>query len=188
MRCCRKILHISYKDHVINEEVRAKKNAYKQTPIPSEESTFSSKTAVGIFAGRLPRLANTIALGNVFYSVSRMEETVGNWNRSTEIRLTGWALKKQKHLILIVTMSLSKLTEVAQSFWFCSRVYFCLYDLFNCISFHKFSRQVSVFSLCSSGLISALLILPTTYLFTKVFFGPDIILCGWLGSKHQLTN
>ena len=70
--------HISYKDHVINEEVRAKKNAYKQTPIPSEESTFSSKTAVGIFAGRLPRLANTIALGNVFYSVSRMEETVGN--------------------------------------------------------------------------------------------------------------
>ena len=78
MRCCRKILHISYKDHVINEEVRAKKNAYKQTPIPSEESTFSSKTAVGIFAGRLPRLANTIALGNVFYSVSRMEETVGN--------------------------------------------------------------------------------------------------------------
>ena len=24
MRCCRKILHISYKDHVTNEEVRAK--------------------------------------------------------------------------------------------------------------------------------------------------------------------
>ena len=22
----------------------------------------------------------------------------------------------------------------------------------------------------------------------KFVFGPDVILCGWLGSKHQLTN
>ena len=28
---------------------------------------------------------------------------------------------------------------------------FCLYDPFNCISFHKSSWQLSVFSLCSSG-------------------------------------
>ena len=34
----------------------------------------------------------------------------------------------------------------------CSCVYFCLYGAFNCISFHKFSRQLSIFSLCSSGL------------------------------------
>ena len=33
------------------------------------------------------------------------------------------------------------------------------YGLFNCISFHKFSRHLSVFSLCSSGLISALFVL-----------------------------
>ena len=59
---------------------------------------------------------------------------------------------------------------------------------FHGISFHKFSQQLSVSSLCSSGLISALLVLSTTYLFTKVSFSPDVIICGWLGLKHQLTN
>ena len=54
--------------------------------------------------------------------------------------------------------------EPAHSFLFCSCVYFCLYGPFNCISFHEFSRQLSVFSLCSSGLISALLVLSTIYL------------------------
>ena len=47
-----------------------------------------------------------------------------------------------------------KLTELAHSFSFCSCVSFCLYGPFNCVSFHKFSQQLSVFSLCSSGLIS----------------------------------
>ena len=28
----------------------------------------------------------------------------------------------------------------------------------------------------------------TIYFFMKVSFSPDIILCGWLGLKHQLTN
>ena len=59
---------------------------------------------------------------------------------------------------------------------------------FNCISSHKFSRQFSAFPLCSSGLISALLVLSTIYLFMKVSFSPDKILCGWLGLKHELTN
>ena len=63
-----------------------------------------------------------------------------------------------------------------------------LYGPFNCISLHNFSWQLSAFSLCSSSLISALLILSTIYLFKKVSFSPDILLCGWLGSKHQLTN
>ena len=58
-----------------------------------------------------------------------------------------------------------------------SCVCFYLYGPFNCISFHKFSRQLSAFSLCSSGLTSALLVLSTTYLFMKVSFSPDIILC-----------
>ena len=70
----------------------------------------------------------------------------------------------------------------------CPCVCFCLYDPFNCISFHKFSRQLFIFSLCSSGLISALLVLSTVYLFMKLSFSPDIIPSGWLGSKHQLTN
>ena len=43
-------------------------------------------------------------------------------------------------------------TELAHFFLFCSCIYFCLYGPFNCILFHKFSRQLSVFSLCSSGL------------------------------------
>ena len=34
---------------------------------------------------------------------------------------------------------------------------------FNCISFHQFSRQLSAFSLCSFGLISALLVLSDIY-------------------------
>ena len=50
---------------------------------------------------------------------------------------------------------------------FCSCVYFCLHGPFNCISFHKFSRQLSAFSLCSSGLVSALLVLSTMYLMWK---------------------
>ena len=73
-------------------------------------------------------------------------------------------------------------------FLFCSCVCLCLYGPFNCISFHKFSRQLSAFSLRTSGLISAFLVLSTIYLFMKVSLSPDIILCGWLGLKHQLTK
>ena len=74
--------------------------------------------------------------------------------------------------------------ELAHAFWFCLCVYFCLYGPFNCVSFHKFSRQLSVFSLCSSyfcliGLFNYMFLL-------KVSFSPDIISGGWLGSKHQL--
>ena len=42
----------------------------------------------------------------------------------------------------------------------------------------KFSRQLIVFSLCSSGLISVLSILSTRYFFMKVSFIPDIIPSG----------
>ena len=78
-----------------------------------------------------------------------------------------------------------KPTELAHSFKLCSLVYFCLYGPFNCISFHKFSQQLSVFSLCSCGLISTPLVLSTIYLFMKVSFSPDIIPSGWLA---QNTN
>ena len=46
---------------------------------------------------------------------------------------------------------------------------FLPYGPFTCISFHKFSRQLSVFSLCSPSLISALMVLSSIYLFLKVF-------------------
>ena len=52
-----------------------------------------------------------------------------------------------------------KPAEFAHSFVFFSCVYFCLFGSFTCILFHKFSRQRSVFLLCSSGFISALLVL-----------------------------
>ena len=81
-----------------------------------------------------------------------------------------------------------KPTELAHSFLVCSCVYFCLCGPFDCILFHKLSRQLSFFSFCSSRLISALLVLSTINLFRKVSFSPDIILCGWLGLKHLLTN
>ena len=68
-----------------------------------------------------------------------------------------------------------KLTELAHSFLFCPCVSFCLHGPFNHISFHKFSRQLSVFSLCSSSLISVLLVLSTICLFMKFSFSPDII-------------
>ena len=60
--------------------------------------------------------------------------------------------------------------ELAQSSLFCSCVYFCLYGPFHYIPFHKLSLKLSVFSLCSSVLISAILILSTIYLFMKVSF------------------
>ena len=81
-----------------------------------------------------------------------------------------------------------KPTELAHSFLFCSCVYFCPCGPFNCISIHKFSRHSSVFWLCSSGLMSALLLISTIYVFKKVSFSPDIIPSVWLGSKHQLTT
>ena len=79
-------------------------------------------------------------------------------------------------------------TELVYSLLFRPYVFFCLYGPFNCISYHKFSWQLSAFSLCSSSLNSVLLVLSAVYLFMKVSLSPDIILCGWLGLKHQLTN
>ena len=71
-----------------------------------------------------------------------------------------------------------KSTELAHSFLFYSCVCFYLYSPFNCISFHNVSRQLSAFPLCSSGLISALLVPSTIYLFMTVSLSPDVILCG----------
>ena len=60
-----------------------------------------------------------------------------------------------------------KPAERARSFLFCSCVCFCLCGPFNCISFRKFSQQLSIFSLCSSDLISALLVLSNIYIYIE---------------------
>ena len=80
-----------------------------------------------------------------------------------------------------------KPTKLACSL-FCSCVCFWLYGPFSCSSFCTFSQQLIIFSLCSSGLMSAFLVLSTRYLFMKVSFSPDIIPTGLLGSQHKLTN
>ena len=41
-----------------------------------------------------------------------------------------------------------------------------------------FYLTTSAFSLCSFGLFSALMVLSALYLFMKVSFGPDTVLCG----------
>ena len=61
-----------------------------------------------------------------------------------------------------------KQTELAYFFLFCSCVYFCLYDPFNCILLPKLSPKNSVFSLCSSRLFSALLDLSTISLYESL--------------------
>ena len=59
-----------------------------------------------------------------------------------------------------------------------------LSNAFHCIN----SPDNSPLCHCSSGLLSALLALSIIYLFMNVSFNTDIILCGLLGFKHQLTN
>ena len=68
---------------------------------------------------------------------------------------TNWACPLLFILFLCVFLSLS------------------VYGPINCISFHEFSWQLSVFSLCSFDLVSVLLVLSTTYLFMKVGFSPE---------------
>ena len=70
-------------------------------------------------------------------------------------------------------------------FYFCSRVRFCLYGPFNCISFHKFSRQLSAFSLLFRVLFLPYWSFQLYLLFTKVSLSPDLILYGWLGLRAQ---
>ena len=66
---------------------------------------------------------------------------------------------------------------------------FLCYGPFTCISFHKFSRQLSVFPLCSPSLISALLFLSIISLskrLPKWFHRPGVLtmLCDpWWGRK-----
>ena len=73
-------------------------------------------------------------------------------------------------------------------FLFCSCVCFCLYGPFNRISFPKFSRQLSAFSLCCSGLISALLVLLTIYLSMTSLPQPQNNILLWLTGLKAPTN
>ena len=80
-----------------------------------------------------------------------------------------------------------KPTELAHSCLFCSCVYFCLHGPFHCVSFHKLSQQLSAFSLCSSGLIAAILVLSTILYLYESFLQPwyDTL---WLTGLKAPTN
>ena len=58
--------------------------------------------------------------------------------------------------VTVYVLDINQPSSPTPFFLFCSCVCFCLYGPFNCISFHKFTQQLSVFSLYSSGPISAL--------------------------------
>ena len=79
-----------------------------------------------------------------------------------------------------------KPTKFAHSYFIFSCVYFCLYGPFSCISFHKFSQKLSTFSLCSSSLISASLVLATLSLYESLpqpWYNPL-----WLTAHNAPTN
>ena len=80
-----------------------------------------------------------------------------------------------------------KPTKLVHSFLLCSCVLFCLYGPFNSISFHTFSRKLFAFSLRSTGLNSALLVLSTMSLFINVSLSPDLILL-WLTGLKAPSN
>ena len=78
-----------------------------------------------------------------------------------------------------------ELTELAHYFSVLFLFCLCLYGPFNCISLNKSSRQFCTFSLCTSRLVSAFLVLSTTYLSYESLPTSDIIHSGWLSSKHN---
>ena len=83
------------------------------------------------------------------------------------------------------------LSKLAHSFLFCSCVCFYLYGAFNCISFSKFSRQLSTYSLCSSGLISICFTGPFNYMYIslslKKFCFSRLWMTGFKAPSNQLV-
>ena len=78
-----------------------------------------------------------------------------------------------------------KPTEFAHSFLFCSCDYFCVYGPFNCILFHKSSRQFS-----ASNPVLPVSFLPywSVNSLYESLLSPAVICSGWLRWKHRLTN
>ena len=86
MRCCRKILRISYKDHVTNEEVRAK---IQYEIGPHEDLLVNVKRRKLQWYGHISRssgLAKTILQGTVkeFKKTRQTEEEVGRQHQGMD--------------------------------------------------------------------------------------------------------
>ena len=91
--------------------------------------------------------------------------------REAYVQLGHLCVHKSLRVHLRVVRTLRFMSDINQPclptpffFTFCSYVCFCLYGPFNCFSFLKFFRQLSVFSPGSSSFSSVLLVLSTIYL------------------------
>ena len=86
-------------------------------------------------------------------------------------------------------MSLTQTNWACQLLLLCSRFCFCLYSPFNCISYHKFSRQHSAFF---SLFLWSYFCLTGPFNYISLFWkSPSALIwffCGWLGLKHKPTN
>ena len=82
MRCYRKILRISYKDHVTNEEVRAK---IQQAIGPHEDLTIVKRRKLQWYGhvSRSSGLAKTILQGIVGKKIRQTEEEVGRQHQGS---------------------------------------------------------------------------------------------------------
>ena len=101
MRCCRKILHISYKDHVTNEEVRAK---VLQAIGPHEDLLTVIKRRKLQWYGHVSRssdLAKTVLKGTVKggrrqgRQKKRREDNIREWT-GLEFATSQWAVENRE--------------------------------------------------------------------------------------------
>ena len=96
MRCYRKILHISYKDHFINEEVRAK---IQQAVGPHEDLTIIKRRKQQWYGhvSRSSGLAKTILQGTVKGEEDKADR--GRGGKTTSRKWTGLEFAKSQRAV-----------------------------------------------------------------------------------------
>ena len=121
---------------------------------PSSIPIYSVLVSVSVF----------MALSTVFHSIHPPDNSPLSHSVLPVLFLPYWSFQRwspRAHLHVVKMLRFMSDINQPSLPLFCSCVYFCLYGPFNRISFHKFSRQLSVFLLCSCSVISALLVLST---------------------------
>ena len=109
MRCYRKILRISYKDHVTNEEVRAK---IQQAIGPHKDLTMVTRHKLQWYGhvSRSPGLAKTISQGTVKggrrqgRQRKRWEDNIREWT-GLEFAKSQWAVENREKWRKLVAKS-----------------------------------------------------------------------------------
>ena len=159
----------------LHTAVPSSKNTPESPPPPSPQNKNKQKyRRKALRAGKQTLLANSVFvwLSTCRFSISRLCGLTFTWWECCG--LCFWL----------------KPTELAHSFFFlCSCVCFCLYGL-STVFPSTDSPDNSPLSHSILPVLFLCLIDPCNYicLCMKASSSPDIILCGWLGLKHQLTN